>query len=780
MNIFESLKRKLFDFVFDAIPNNYSICEENNIAGLYDNDFVITKTENFVGGITLQGINFNAITESNSLDLMFARINALNALSDDIEARIIVKRRELKYNREYNIDNEYAKKLINKWEGNGKIYVNYYFILFETKDKGAKGFFEKKKLELTTSIKEDTTNNVTYLNKITILKSVIERVVQTLSPYEPKKMSSNEIMRLYGEYINGVYIPFNLSNGLLTDNYIASKVEFRKDYFIQDFNGKEIYNRFIGIKAYDNEEITSLTISTILHSSFELDIYLSIDCISKEAAQRMVAKKIKYAPNIAKPELRELKELIDSDRLYMQYFSYAILVKAHSKEELNESSETILNELKNNGLIAVYETLNIQTTFFSMFPNKSNLNARKRIHTSKTISSMILFEKEYIGQTTNSWGNTPITIFKNQSFSPFLFNFHADNNQNVVGHTMIVGGTGAGKTTLLSFLIANLFKYNIDILALDRLNGLYTITEFLNGEYNQGEDFKINPFSLEYDSENVNFLSSWLCAMINLNMNSASADEAQKVKAIEQVVNDNYKHLSKQQINFSLKDIASSVTKTADEQINIQLDRYIKDPIFNSEYDSLEFKRRLTTLNMDFIIDKEKEAGLIAQYLFHKMIFNAKNRDKGFFIFIDEFKSYLSNEVFNERINLTLTQARKLNGVIAMAFQDMHQLDGVKNADSFVRNLAHLIIFPTKDLDVFNNYNIHLTENEQSFLINTGQNERKILIKNLINGQSNIIDVNLSKLGKLLKILSSDSNVVQKVKKLKATTPMWKEEFLNG
>lgn len=183
---------------------------------------------------------------------------------------------------------------------------------------------------------------------------------------------------------------------------------------------------------------------------------------------------------------------------------------------------------------------------------------------------------------------------------------------------------------------------------------------------------------------------------------------------------------------------------------------------------------------MDFIIDKEKEAGLIAQYLFHKMIFNAKNRDKGFFIFIDEFKSYLSNEVFNERINLTLTQARKLNGVIAMAFQDMHQLDGVKNADSFVRNLAHLIIFPTKDLDVFNNYNIHLTENEQSFLINTGQNERKILIKNLINGQSNIIDVNLSKLGKLLKILSSDSNVVQKVKKLKATTPMWKEEFLNG
>ena len=98
-----------------------------------------------------------------------------------------------------------------------------------------------------------------------------------------------------------------------------------------------------------------------------------------------------------------------------------------------------------------------------------------------------------------------------------------------------------------------------------------------------------------------------------------------------------------------------------------------------------------------------------------------------------------------------------------------------------IRNLGNIIIFPTKDLEVFNKYNIHLTQNEQAFLLNTGQNERKVLIKNLIENQSNIIDVNLAKLGKYLKILSSNSESVQRIKKLKlSNNPLWKEEFLNG
>ena len=78
--------------------------------------------------------------------------------------------------------------------------------------------------------------------------------MQTLSIFEPKQLSSTQLLQLYAEYINGTFIPITAPNGILSDSYINSNIYFKKDYFIQDFNGLETYNRFIGVKAYDNEK----------------------------------------------------------------------------------------------------------------------------------------------------------------------------------------------------------------------------------------------------------------------------------------------------------------------------------------------------------------------------------------------------------------------------------------------------------------------------------------------------------------------------------------------
>jgi len=134
---------------------------------------------------------------------------------------------------------------------------------------------------MTTSIKEGN-SNATYMNKLNILKAVLERITQTLSQYEVKEMTSLELLSFYAEYINGVNIPIKATNGILSDSYIASNVSFHKDYFIQDYNGNQTFNRFIGVKAYDCENITSLIVSSILHSHIEFDIFLSIDTVLKK------------------------------------------------------------------------------------------------------------------------------------------------------------------------------------------------------------------------------------------------------------------------------------------------------------------------------------------------------------------------------------------------------------------------------------------------------------------------------------------------------------------
>lgn len=783
MNLFESIK-KYVGILFDkSLPNHYSMVEENNILGIYNDDFIITKNENFIGIITLEGINYSNLNEEDMLELFLNRLNALNAVDEGIELKIIAKRRQYVFNQAYDeIPNEYARKIINLWEGKEKVFSNEYILIFETKSGNFTSFLEKKKLEMTTSIKEEKNTNLTYINKEIILESIIQRVCQTLSELKPKRLNSVEILRFYAEYINGIYIPFNPNNGILSDNYIASNVSFHKDYFIQDFNAQKTYNRFIAIKSYDCEEITSLTLSNLLHLECQIDIVLSIDPLVKSKAISRIEEKRKRSSPLVKESLAELKEFVKTDRIIMQNLSLVVNVKEKDKKALDKISNQIVNIFKNDGLVAVIETINMMPTFFSFFPNRNNLNARKRLQSSKVISSLILFEKEQTGKNKNSWGNMPLSVFKNQSMSPFLFNFHAEevkDKEYVLGHTMIIGGTGAGKTTLISFLMMNALKYPINILSLDRLYGMNIMTEFFDGEYNAGEEFYINPFTLEHTPENISFLSAWLAFLVGID--EKNPNDIQKFSAIEKVVKDTYHNLSIQGITPRLSDIAEGIIKMEDGFVQMQLQRYLENPRFNKIEDSLSFKNQLTTLNMDFIVNSSKDASLIAYYLFHKMIYEAKENNKGFFIFIDEFKSYTENETMNEKLNLAITQARKVNGVIALAFQDINQLDEVKNASSFIENMGHIILFPTKNIEKLEKHGIILSDLEKDFLTTTSKNDRKILLKNRIDNTSNILDVNLSKLGKYLNIFNSNSNNVKKLKECKENYPnKWKEKYLNG
>ncbi|UOS09444.1 DUF87 domain-containing protein [Helicobacter pylori] len=168
--------------------------------------------------------------------------------------------------------------------------------------------------------------------------------------------------------------------------------------------------------------------------------------------------------------------------------------------------------------------------FFSFFPNRNRLNFRKRLLSSQNIASLIILEKQNYGFSRNSWGDRHLTIFRNQDKSPYLFNFHAyeakRKNDMVSGHTIIFGGTGAGKTTLIEFLITNCFKYeDLSILALDRNNGMCVMTEFLDGQYNDSNDFYINPFSLKDTSANCTFLVSWLAFMLNIDEDTKDEKE---------------------------------------------------------------------------------------------------------------------------------------------------------------------------------------------------------------------------------------------------------------
>lgn len=802
----------------------FSINEVNNIAGILNNEFVMTKNGNLVRAIKIEGVNYSTKTQGEMEALLYSRNQAFTTLDSGITLKILAKRREAFFKKEYeNITDGLARAVIEQWE-NKKVFYNDYYIIFEldmsekaTKLKSLKEGKEKEKTSK--NEKEEAIESIG--EKAKTIDSAINKVMQNLVDYEPKIITAEELMRIYAEYSNGFYIPIMLSqNAILTDSYLASEVEFKKDYFIQTFHGQQKFGRIIAVKTYEVEKLGSNITSNLLHIPKEIDIIVTLQGISPKEGVSKLKNKIRFTFNpLSKSEMKALEEYISTGRINLLYVSYNIIVRANTKEELEENSQIILDKINSNGWVSVRETINLIPSFFSFYPNQNKLNARLRLLTSLNYASMFLFEKENGGFAENSWGDKPLTIFKNQSESPFMFNFHsrgvswkntpAHSIERITGHTLLIGTTGAGKTTLMSFLMMNCLKYPIDIIALDSLAGLYPFTKFFNGSYNGfGEQrFSINPFSLPLHSkdpkdyymvqENREFLTKWIKYAIGLSEN----DEKSKVEGakIQEIINngfDSLKIIYEQGQKANLKtyiEALTNINRREDSHLafEINLESLLKKEIFFSDNvfeDSLDFSNRITAINIDGIKQNEKDLSLLAFYLFHKIITRAKYLNRGFFLFVDEFRTFMSNKIFVEQIEFLLTQARKANGVLGLALQNMEQLMELDRisptlSKSFIKNIAHLIIYPQKGVSVASleeKFEIKLTEMEADFLQEAPSTSRRVLVKNMNTLESNIVDVNLAPLGYYLPIFTPNTSTAEIIHNLeKEYQSKWKMEYLN-
>ncbi|BDR28568.1 hypothetical protein HSHS1_13290 [Helicobacter suis HS1] len=112
------------------VPKTYSMTEECNILGLYDDTFIITKQENLVAIMSLQGLSYSNLMQKDLEGYFDTRQNVLNTISKDIQLRIVAKRRKEFINQSPNIDNPYAKAIITQFESK-EIYKTEYFLVFD-------------------------------------------------------------------------------------------------------------------------------------------------------------------------------------------------------------------------------------------------------------------------------------------------------------------------------------------------------------------------------------------------------------------------------------------------------------------------------------------------------------------------------------------------------------------------------------------------------------------------------------------------------------------------
>ena len=775
------LNKKADKLIMLKEPEIYTLAKENNIACKYGDDVIITKDGNATIAVELKGTSYAGISLDDETDYLLNRVMFFTTLKNDVEINLIIKkdRKYIEKIKDRDI-NPYAKEIIEKWERDQDIYSIRYFLIISTITKNITGVLESFKTKMTVEESGKSSESVNLKQKMELLNETLLNINNYLSIYSPRQMSADEILNFYATYSNAKDTNLKYTNELITDCYISSYVEFKKDYikFYRN-DGSVKYARFISVKAYETEQLKSLITTNLIKNNNEFMAMIYLKAYEKRKAIKKIKDTKTFSVDLVKAELDELMELVQADRENLVQTSFSVYSLADDLKELENKTNELKNILENQGLNVVRETINQKALYFSFFPSRGNLNARKKTLNISNLSTIANFENEVTGFNKNDWGDEAVTTFKHINGTPFLFNFHFQpDGDKPAGHTMIMGGTGKGKTTLAEFLMMNLFKYPINIFAMDKLRGMNNFTNYMDGEYHdsESESFKLNPFTLPDTNENREFLKTWLKFMAEI-----KPDEHDEKKDINSTVDRLYEMKETDQI-LTLSDFIDSLPVDGDgkSRLKTRFDSY-KDSIFDNKEDALNFTKQLSVLNMDGILTNKKISALTAIYIFHKLKNQAKNSDKGFFCFIDELKDYLQDETMREKILESILEVRKIGGVMCMGFQSLSLFNQIDNGSSFLDNIANFIIFPTNNAEAQAEMQnmLGLAPTEIKFLNESSSNSREVLLNMKLRNESAKLNIDLSRLGKYIKAFSSSKNNVILIRKLKEESPKhWRKIYL--
>ena len=744
----------------------YSMISQNNIIGKFDNYNLITKDENFVTMFEIDGVSYGAKTDDEIIEYFKIRNDFFKSVSSLFSITIFKKRAKEKIYHNINIDNIYANNILNKWNDDNEYFNNRYYISIATRKKSFINFLEKQKENIVSS---NNTKSVEYLNHK--LNDLAKKILLSLSSYKIRRMSADENISFYASYCNMKETNIKPRTGLLSDSYISTNLFFEKDYIIHE-DLEKIYSRFISIKTYDSDEIDSEMTDTLLNISNNIMICEHINKIRNDKALSILKQLILNTSKLATSSLDNLREEIKTDRETLFEYTVNILITSKNLSELDNLTKKVQNVVSKYNIISTVENINLKSTYFSFFPSRDNLNTRKRNQTSSCISVLNNFSQDQKGFNKNSYGDNYVTLFKTTADTPYKFNFHNSDEKKALGNMIIIAEAGSGKTSLASFLITCLMQYDINILAYDKLNGMYIFTKFLGEEYTElNNEFELNPFSLEDTKENRTFLNLFMKELANL-----TTDDFAEIQAIETAINMLYDNAEKEDIlTYSeFLFVLEEVGEVKNKLINY------KNSIFDNENCVCNFDNKLTVFGMDTILKDKKLSSMVSMYTSYKLKKQAQDKGKGFFVFYDELKDHLCNKKSAENILEQMLEGRKINGSTAVAVQNLDFFDLVDNKDSFLDQFAHYLIFPTSSTKSIEKLReqLNLTESEVVFLTTSDKTKFEVLLKNRKTNESIFLNVSLLKLNKYLKIYNSDSNEVLRLKELmKTNLTGWREDF---
>jgi type IV secretion/conjugal transfer VirB4 family ATPase len=473
-------------------------------------------------------------------------------------------------------------------------------------------------------------------------------------------------------------------------------------------------------------------------------------------------------------QLEALSERLENDEVKLFIQNWNIQIFADSLEELNNKALEIQTLVERRNLLLMRETKNLEACFWSIFPTWEHYRVRKYQITSDNLAHFITFSSDNSGLYTNSWGDKPVAKFLTNDNSVYNFSFHKTSEKLALGNTVVIGAPGKGKTTLISFLLSQAKKYeNFKAMIFDRGYGFKIFADVIGANYSDfsGSLQNINP--LQLPEKDKIFLQNWL---ENLLKRKSDEDKEIIANALEQIY-----QLKKN--DRTLENIATSFGKRGTGSIRNALDVWLKKgangAYFNSTKDALDFDNDFTFFDTTILLDNPDVLGAIADYLFFRMKSTILNSPSPSAICIDEANKYLASEQFSPKIKETSEECRKLDMILILMLQTAGSLFENEMFQKMKENFSTYILFPNHKAEA-KYYIDEIGLNSAEFNWIKTASSREVMIKKE-DAETVILNVDLSSLGKYLKVFNSSSKDVSKVNELqKENSEEWLDIYLNG
>jgi type IV secretion system protein VirB4 len=594
--------------------------------------------------------------------------------------------------------------------------------------------------------------------------------VRLLGLYDHNGLAFSEPMELLHLVLTGRRQRIPLVRGHLGAAIYTARVIFGREALEIREPGDEKYAGIFGVKEYPATTRPGLW-DGLLRSPYPFVATQSFAFLSKASARAVMERKqnlLIRSNDRAASQVQGLDDAIDdlvSNRFVMGEHQFSLLVYGETTKALADNMSAARATLADSGLVVAREDLALEAAFWSQFPGNFAKRCRPAAINSRNFAALAPFHTYPSGQAAgNHWGPA-VALLRTSAKSPFYFNFHVGD----LGHTFICGPSGSGKTVVQNFMLAQLEKFDVQRVFIDKDRGAEIFVRASGGTYltlKNGAPTGFAPFrALEFTPRNVVFLTQLVRKLVT------PADRALTVQE-ERLISDGVASLEPLAPNQrSLTALRQLLGQRDAEGIGARLERWTRAGplgwVLDGDADQVGLDAKLLGFDMTDFLDNAEVRTPVMMYLIHRLESLVDGRR--LVVDIDEFWKALGDEAFRNLAQDGLKTYRKKNAFMVFGTQSP--------ADVLRSEIAHTILeqCPTKIFlpnpygqarDYVDGFGL---TNEEFRLIREelSPESRRFLVKQGHN--SVVVELNLDGLDDALSILSGRTETVELLDRIRAT-----------